>query len=52
MLLWLAIVLAIGWVVAFGVYHVTFVAIHLVLAVAVVACIVYFARSDDPRPET
>ncbi len=49
MLLWLAIVLAIGWVVAFAVYHVTLAPIHLVLAAAVVAGIVYFAI-PDPRP--
>ena len=47
MLLWLAILLAIGWVVAFAVYHVTFAAVHLVLAAAVLAAIVYFAAGDE-----
>jgi hypothetical protein len=47
MLLWLAILLAIGWVIAFAVYHVTFAAIHVVLAAAVVAAIVYFAGGDE-----
>jgi len=47
MLLWLAIILAIGWVIAFAAYHVTFAAIHLVLAAAVLAAIVYFVAGDD-----
>ena len=47
MLLWLAIVLAIAWVAAFAVYHVTFAAVHVVLAAAVLAAIVYFAGSDE-----
>jgi hypothetical protein len=47
MWLWLAIVLAIGWVVAFAVYHVTFAAIHVVLFAAVVAGIVYFVTPDS-----
>ena len=46
MLLWLAIVLAIGWVLAFAVYHVTFVAVHAVLLMAILLAIVYFAQSD------
>jgi hypothetical protein len=49
MLLWLAIVLAVGWVVAFAVYHVTFAAIHVVLGIAILLGIVYFATPD---PET
>ena len=47
MLLWLAILLAIAWVMAFAVYHVTFAAVHLALAAAVLAAIVYFASGDD-----
>lgn len=46
MLLWLAIVLAIGWVIAFAGYHVTFAAVHVVLAAAVLASIIYFAGGD------
>ena len=47
MLLWLAILLAIGWVIAFAAYHVTFAAVHLALAAAVLAAIVYFASGDE-----
>jgi hypothetical protein len=47
MLLWLAILLAIAWVIAFAGYHVTFAAIHVVLAAAVLAAIVYFAAGDE-----
>ncbi|CAN5891950.1 hypothetical protein BH11MYX2_BH11MYX2_33870 [soil metagenome] len=44
MILIIAALLAIGWVLGFVVFHVTAFAIHLLLAAAVIAAIVHFAR--------
>ncbi len=49
MLLWLAIILAIAWVLGFGVYHVASAAIHILLILALVSVILYFIRGVGSR---
>lgn len=44
MLLLLALILAIAWILGFGVYHVTAAAIHVLLVVALVAIVLHFVR--------
>ena len=52
MLLWLAIVLAIAWVLGFGVYHVASAAIHIVLVLALLALVLHFVRGLSTRRMT
>jgi hypothetical protein len=49
MLLTVAIVLAVLWALGFLVFHVAVGAIHLVLALAVIAIIAHFVRGRAPR---
>ena len=49
MLLLLGIVLAIAWILAWGVYHVTSAAIHLLLLFAVIAAVLHLVRSVSAR---
>jgi hypothetical protein len=49
MLLLAAIVLAVLWLIGFGVYHVASFAIHLLLVLAVAALIVHFVRGMGRR---
>jgi hypothetical protein len=44
MLMILAILLAIAWISGFTIFHVTSVAIHILLLLAVVSLIAHFAR--------
>jgi hypothetical protein len=44
MMLWLAVLLAIAWILAYGVYHIASGAIHLLIILAVIALIVHFVR--------
>jgi hypothetical protein len=44
MLLALAIILAVAWLLGFTVFHVASGAIHLLIALAVIALIVYFVQ--------
>jgi uncharacterized membrane protein YfcA len=47
MLLLLAIVLAVAWVVGFGVYHVAAATIHLLLIFALLSLLLYFLRGSS-----
>ncbi len=49
MLLLLAIVLAVAWILGFGVYHVSAAAIHLLIIFAIVAIVVHFVRGVSSR---
>jgi hypothetical protein len=49
MMLTIAIVLAVLWALGFLVFHVAAGAIHLVLALAVIAIIAHFVRGRAPR---
>jgi hypothetical protein len=49
MLLLLAVVLAVAWIVAFGAYHVSTVAIHLLLVLAAVALVAHFVTGVSRR---
>lgn len=49
MLLLLALVLAVAWVLGFGVYHTRSSAIHLLLVVALVALVLHFVRGVGGR---
>jgi hypothetical protein len=49
MLLWLAILLAVAWVLGFGVYHVSSAAIHILLILALVSVVLYFVRGVSGR---
>jgi hypothetical protein len=49
MLLLLAVLLAIAWILGFGVYHVTTGAIHILLVLAVVALVLHFVRGVSRR---
>lgn len=42
MLIWLAVILAIAWVLGFGVFHVAGGLIHLLLVIAVIVLLVNF----------
>ncbi len=44
MLLLLAVLLAIAWVISFGVFHAANAAIHLLLILALVAIVLHFVR--------
>jgi hypothetical protein len=44
MLLLLAVVLAVAWILAFGVYHVGSAAIHILLILALVSVVLHFVR--------
>jgi len=44
MLLALAIILAVAWLLGFGVFHVASAAIHLLVVLAVIALIVHFVQ--------
>jgi hypothetical protein len=49
MLLLLGIILAIAWILAWGVYHVSSAAIHLLLLFAVIALVLQLVRSATTR---
>jgi hypothetical protein len=49
MLLWLAVLLAVAWVLGFGVYHVASAGIHILLILAVVAVVLHFVRGVSGR---
>jgi hypothetical protein len=44
MLLLLALILAVAWIVAFGVFHVASVAIHLLVVLAIASLLVHAIR--------
>ena len=44
MLLFLAIILALAWIAGFGIFHVTSVAIHLLVIFAVISLFVHLVR--------
>ena len=44
MLLFLAIILALAWVAGFGIFHVTSVAVHLLVVCAAVSLFVHLVR--------
>jgi hypothetical protein len=44
MLLLLAVILAVAWILGFGVYHVTSAAIHILLILALVSVVLHFVR--------
>jgi hypothetical protein len=44
MLIALAVVLAIAWILGFSVFHVASAAIHILIALAVIALIMHFVR--------
>ena len=52
MLLGLAIVLAIAWVLGFGVFHVASMAIHVLVVLAVISLILHIARGATSRRVT
>lgn len=45
MLLALAIILAIAWILGFGIFHVASAAIHILIALAVLALILHLVRA-------
>lgn len=47
MLLLLAIVLAVAWVLGFGLYHVASATIHLLLIFALLSLLIYFVRGSS-----
>ncbi len=49
MLLWLAVILAVAWILGFGVYHVASAAIHILLILALVAIVLHFVRGVGSR---
>jgi hypothetical protein len=49
MLLVLAVVLALAWVLAFGVYQVSSLTIHLLVVAALAALTLHFVRGVDRR---
>jgi hypothetical protein len=49
MLLFLAVVLAMAWMLAFGVYHVASAAIHLLIIAALAAVIIHFISGISRR---
>jgi len=50
MLMALAIILAIAWLLGFGVFHVASAALHVLIVLAVVALIVHFVQGRGGRP--
>ena len=44
MLLWLAVLLAVAWILGFGVYHVASGAIHILIILALAAVVLHFVR--------
>jgi Family of unknown function (DUF5670) len=44
MLLFLAIILALAWVAGFGIFHVTSVAVHLLIVCAAISLFVHLVR--------
>jgi len=52
MILILAVILAVGWLLGFTVFHVATAAIHFLLVFAVIAAIIHFVRgaSSSGRP--
>ncbi len=51
MLLAIGILLVIGWVTGFLVFHVTSFAIHVLLVFAVIAIVMHLMREEKRRPE-
>lgn len=49
MLLLLGIILAIAWILGFGIYHVASAAIHILIVLALVSVILHFIRGVGPR---
>lgn len=49
MLMMLAIILAIAWLLGFGVFHVASAALHILIILAVVAFIVHFVQGRGTR---
>jgi hypothetical protein len=49
MLLWLAVILAIAWILAFGVWHVSSAAIHILLILSLVCIVLHFVRGVGTR---
>ena len=52
MLLALAIILAIAWILGFGIFHVATAAIHILIALAVLALILHLVRAGSRRVHT
>jgi hypothetical protein len=49
MLLLLALVLAVAWILGFGVYHVASAAIHVLIVLAIAALILHFVTGVSRR---
>ncbi len=49
MLLLLAVLLLIGWVMGFAVFHVTAFAIHILIIAAVIAFVLHFVRGAGSK---
>ncbi len=49
MLLLLGIILAIAWILGFGVYHAASAAIHILIVLALVSVILHFIQGAGPR---
>jgi hypothetical protein len=49
MLLLLAVILAIAWIVGFGVYHVASASVHLLVVLAAIALVVHFVTGASRR---
>jgi hypothetical protein len=50
MLIVLAVLFALAWILGFVVFHVTPIAIHVLLIIAVIALVVHFARGRRAGP--
>jgi hypothetical protein len=49
MLIALAVILAIAWLLGFGVFHVASAALHILIVLAVIALIVHFVQGGRGR---
>src|SRR5205823_8140659 len=49
MLMLLAVILAVAWILGFGVYHVASAAIHILLVLALVSIVLHFVRGVGTR---
>jgi hypothetical protein len=49
MLLWLAVILAVAWILGFGVWHVATPAIHILLILSLVCLVLHFVRGVSTR---
>jgi hypothetical protein len=50
MFLGLAIILALAWILGFGVFHVASAAIHVLVVVAVISVLIHFIRGGKKSP--